>query len=110
SFADRLELEARQTGALDAPGARALWEARHWRLETIDRLAQAQDPGAAALLDRAARELSWLFAAPRRAQAAVLATDELEDGAALSAGRRALAELRELARLAPELAPARADA
>ncbi|HEX4437863.1 MAG TPA: PD-(D/E)XK nuclease family protein [Solirubrobacteraceae bacterium] len=110
SLADRLELEARRAGALDAASARALWEARHWRLEAIDRLAQAQQRGGAALPDRAARELSWLFSAPRRSRAAVLAADELDEAAALAAGRRALGELRELARLAPELAPDGADA
>jgi ATP-dependent helicase/DNAse subunit B len=110
SLADRLELEARRAGALDAEAARALWEARHWRLEAIDRLAQAQQRGGAALPDRAARELSWLFSAPRRSRASVLAADELDEAAALAAGRRALGELRELARLAPELAPDGADA
>ncbi len=108
SLADRLELEARRAGALDAAAARALWEQRHWRLEAIDRLAQAQERGGAALLERAIRELSWLFAAPRRGRAAVLDADQLDEAAALAAGRRALGELRELARLAPELAPARA--
>jgi RecB family exonuclease len=57
------------------------------------------------LCERAARELHWLFCAPRRADAEVLAADERDEAAALSAGRRALAELRELARSAPELAP-----
>jgi ATP-dependent helicase/DNAse subunit B len=109
SLADRLELEARRAGALDAARARTLWEARHWRLETIDRLEQAQERGGAALLERAMRELSWLFSAPRRSQAAVLGADQLDEAAALAAARRALGELRELARFAPELAPARAD-
>jgi ATP-dependent helicase/DNAse subunit B len=109
SLADRLELEARRAGALDAAQARTLWEARHWRLETIDRLEQAQERGGAALLERTMRELSWLFSAPRRSQAAVLGADQLDEAAALAAARRALGELRELARFAPELAPARAD-
>jgi ATP-dependent helicase/DNAse subunit B len=109
SLADRLELEARRAGALDAPRARALWEARHWRLETIDRLGQAQERGGAALLERVIRELAWLFAAPRRSRAEVLGADQLDEAAALAAAQRALGELRELARFAPELAPARAD-
>ncbi|HTA35767.1 MAG TPA: PD-(D/E)XK nuclease family protein, partial [Solirubrobacteraceae bacterium] len=110
ALADRLELEARRSGALDATRARALWEVRHWRLETIDRFAQAQERGSAALLDRTSRELAWLFSAPRRSQASVLAGEELDEAAALAAASRALGELRELARLAPELAPQRADA
>lgn len=105
SLADWLELTARRSGAVSAARARRLWEERHWRLEAIDRLADAQGRGALALLDRAARELYWLFCAPRRADARVLGAEELEDAAALAAGRRALSELRELARIAPELAP-----
>jgi ATP-dependent helicase/DNAse subunit B len=108
SLADRLEIAARRTGAASAERARALWEQRNWRLETIDRLADAQERGAAALCERAARELHWLFCAPRRAVASVLGADELDEASALAAGRRALGELRELARIAPELAPATA--
>ncbi len=108
SLADRLEVAARRTGAASAAQARALWEQRHWRLETIDRLLEAQERGAAALCERAARELYWLFCAPRRAGASVLAPDGLDDAGALAAGRRALGELRELARIEPALAPATA--
>ena len=108
SLADRLEIAARRTGAASAEQARALWEARNWPLETIDRLAEAQERGAAALCERAARELYWLFCAPRRAAASVLGGDERDEASALAAGRRALGELRELARIAPELAPASA--
>ncbi|HEX3452573.1 MAG TPA: hypothetical protein VHS26_04665, partial [Solirubrobacteraceae bacterium] len=108
SLADRLELSARRTGALSAARARALWERRNWPLETIDRFAEAQARGAAALCERAARELQWLFCAPRRAAASVLGAAELDEARAPGAGRRALAELRELARAAPELAPASA--
>jgi ATP-dependent helicase/DNAse subunit B len=107
-LADRLELSARRTGAVDAERARSLWEERHWRLEPIDRLLDAQERGSLALVERAERELYWLFCAPRRAGADVLEAQELEDAAALAAGRRALKELRELARIAPELAPAAA--
>lgn len=110
ALADRLELAARRAGALDARAARALWEERNWPLDTIDRLREAQVRGAAALCDRAAGELHRLFCAPRRAAARVLCEHELEDAAALAVGRRALAELRELARSAPEVAPADAAA
>jgi ATP-dependent helicase/DNAse subunit B len=106
SLADRLEVSARRTGVASAGRARELWEERHWRLESIDRMAQAQARGAAALCERAARELYWLFCAPRRSGASVLDADELDEASALAVGRRALAELRELARMAPELAPA----
>ncbi len=107
-LADRLEISARRVGAVSAAQARTLWERRNWPLETIDRLAEAQARGAVALCERAARELQWLFSAPRRAHASVLSAEELEEAGALAAGRRALAELRELARAAPELAPASA--
>ena len=57
-------------------------------------------------VDRAGgRELDRLFCGPRRGEAMVLACDELDEARALSAGRRALGELGELARTAPELAP-----
>jgi ATP-dependent helicase/DNAse subunit B len=108
ALADSLELRARRAGASDADRARRLWEERHWRLETIDHLREAQQRGPAALLDRASRELYWLFCAPRRRAAELLAPDELDEAGALAAGRRALAQLAELARLAPELAPATA--
>ncbi len=108
ALADSLETRARRAGALSADRARALWEERHWPLEAIDRLAEAERRGPAALLDRAARELYRLFCAPRRANASILAADELDEAGALAVGRRALAELRELARIAPELAPATA--
>jgi ATP-dependent helicase/nuclease subunit B len=108
ALADWLELAARRAGAQSAAEARELWQERHWQLDVIDQLAQAQERGPAALLDRAARELYWLFCAPRRSAAEVLGADERDEALALAAGRRALAELRELARKAPELAPANA--
>ncbi|HEV2975864.1 MAG TPA: PD-(D/E)XK nuclease family protein [Solirubrobacteraceae bacterium] len=108
ALADRLELSARRGGALDSERARALWEARHWRLEAIERMLAAQERGARALLDRTARELQRLFAAPRRGQARVLDGEELDEAGAVSVARRALMELRELARFAPELVPASA--
>jgi ATP-dependent helicase/DNAse subunit B len=108
ALVDSLEIRARRSGALSANRARAMWEERHWPLEAIDRLADAQGRGAAVLFDRAARELYWLFCAPRRAAAGLLAADELDEASALAAGQRALGELRELARIAPELAPSEA--
>jgi len=105
ALADSLELRARRAGALSADSARELWEQRNWRLETIDHLLAAQQRGAAALAERAARELDWLFCAPRRSSAALLAGEELDEAAALAAGRRALAQLRELAQIAAEFAP-----
>jgi ATP-dependent helicase/DNAse subunit B len=104
-LADSLEIRARRAGALSAERARAMWEELHWPLERIERLAESQGRGPAALLEHAARELLWLFCAPRRAGAATLGEDELDEAGALAAGRRALAELRELAQIAPELAP-----
>jgi len=109
ALADSLELRARRAGALSADRARELWEQRNWRLEAIDHLHAAQQRGAAALAERAARELHWLFCAPRRSAAKLLAADELDEAGALAAGRRALAQLRELAQLDSELAPARAS-
>src|SRR6266566_3231416 len=94
-LADRLEAEMRRTGAVSAEQARALWERRHWRLDALDHLSDAQERGPGALAERAGRELAWLFGAARRG---------------LASGRRALAELRELARISPELAPADAFA
>jgi RecB family exonuclease len=108
ALADSLELRARRSGALSAGRARLLWEERNWRLETLDHLQVSQQRGAAALLERASRELYWLFCAPRRSRAELLAASELDEAAALAAGRRALAQLRELAQIAPELAPASA--
>jgi ATP-dependent helicase/DNAse subunit B len=105
-LADRLELEARRAGAASASQARALWERTHWRLDAIDQLAEAARRGSAALIDRTERELQWLFCAPRRRAASVLGADELDEARALAAGRRALGELRELARVDPEMVPA----
>jgi ATP-dependent helicase/DNAse subunit B len=104
-LADSLEIRARRAGASSSDEARELWQQRHWRLETLDQLLHAGERGPAALIERAARELQWLFAAPRRGAAQVLGVEQGDEARALSAGAGALAELRELARLAPELAP-----
>lgn len=102
---DRLEARARKRGALDASRARALWEAEQWPLERIDRLREASVKGPIALLDALIGELQRLFCAPRAATAPVLGDGELDDALALTGARRALEELRELARSAVELAP-----
>jgi ATP-dependent helicase/DNAse subunit B len=104
-IADGFEVLARRRGIADAAAARALWEERHWPLEAIDRLRDAAERGPLALIDRAARELSWLFSAPRRGLASLLASEEIYEARSLAAGGRALAQLRELARRAPALAP-----
>jgi ATP-dependent helicase/DNAse subunit B len=103
SLADRLELAARRAGVGGAAGARALWEQRNWPLREIDWLAEAQAKGTGALLEQAERELARLFGLPREGRAALLDPRERDEARALAAGRRALAELRELARhgLAP---------
>lgn len=102
-LADRLEARALRQGATSAAHARALWEAEHWPLERIDRIREQALP---ALADALAAELYRLFCAPRRARAALLGEGELDEGRALVNGRRALEELRDLSRAAPELAPA----
>ncbi len=109
ALADSLEADLMRRGITGAAEARELWEERHWPLERIDRMAAAEERGAGTLLARAATELGLLFAAPRRGRASVLGADELQDAQALAAGRSALAALGELARSAPELAPARAE-
>jgi ATP-dependent helicase/DNAse subunit B len=102
---DRLEASARRRGAVSAQSARALWEAEHWPLDRIARVSEAAERGPRALIDAVASELERLFCAPRRRGAVVLARDELAEARALAAGRRALEELRELARAGGELAP-----
>jgi ATP-dependent helicase/DNAse subunit B len=103
-FADRLEADARRRGALDGVSARALWEAEHWPLEKIDRLGATAERGTVALTEALASELQRLFNAPRSGVAAVLGEEEADEARALTVGRRALEELRELARAAPALA------
>jgi ATP-dependent helicase/DNAse subunit B len=107
-LADALELDIRREGLRRVEQARGRWEERWFPLDAIDRLAEAQRRGAGALADLAGRELARLFAAPRHGRAGVLAGDELDEARALAGGRSALAELRELARYAPEAAPAMA--
>ena len=107
-LADSLELAVRRQGLRSVEQARACWEDRRFPLDTIDRLADAQRRGPGALAERASRELLRLFAAPRRGAASVLGAEEMDEARALAGGRSALAELRELARFAPESAPSNA--
>jgi ATP-dependent helicase/DNAse subunit B len=106
---DYLEASARRQGALDGARSRALWEAEHWPLERIDRMREKAEEGTPALAEALASELQRLFCAPRSNVAAVLGADELDEARALVGARRALEELRDLARSAPELAPAPAE-
>jgi ATP-dependent helicase/DNAse subunit B len=108
-LADRLEADARRAGVWSAAGARALWEAEHWPLETLDRLHAAAGRGPLALVERATRELQWLFCAPRRAAAAVLLGESAGEARAFTGATRALKELAELARTVPSLAPSPAE-
>jgi hypothetical protein len=104
-LADSLEATARRTGVRSAAGARALWEAEQWPLETLDHFRAAAERGPLALIQRAARELQWLFSAPRRHAGAVLEDEQLGEARALAGATRALAELAELTRVEPSLAP-----
>lgn len=104
-LADRLEASARRLGVTDAERARTLWEAEHWPLDRIERVREAAAEGVQDLADVLVMELERLFCAPRRLAAAVLDERELEDARALASGRRALEQLRDLARSAPALAP-----
>ena len=109
-LADSLELEIRRNGLRTVEQARERWEARLFPLDAIGRLEAAQGRGPAALAEQAARELARIFTAPRRGAAAVLDGTEMDEARALAGGRAALAELRELARMAPDAAPGHAGA
>jgi ATP-dependent helicase/DNAse subunit B len=104
-LADALEAQARRRGASSGSQARALWESEHWPLDRFERISEAARAGSKELLGSIARELQWLFNAPRRAAAAVLSEEELKEARALTAGRQALEDLSELVRAAPDLAP-----
>ena len=105
-LADSLEIRARRGGALSAAG-----RARCGRSATGPSRRSTSSPGRRAGpggADRArgARAAVAVRGAPRAEPRACSRTQELDEARALSAGRAALAELRELARAAPELAPA----
>ena len=101
-LADWLEARALQIGALSAERARALWEAERWPLDRIDRIRAAAEAGEPELADALLAELERLFGARGEGSAALLAGRELDEAAALAAGRRALEQLRELSRLEPK--------
>ncbi len=88
---DELEWRARRAGVT----ARALWEAEHWPLETLEELREAAQRSPAALIERTAAELGRLGYAPQVPT----------EARALAVGQEALEELRELAHSAPGLAP-----
>lgn len=102
ALADRLEASARCRGLREAAQARALWEAEHWPLDRLDSVQAAARRGPGALIDALGSELERLFAAPRSGHAELLSRQERAEARALAGARRALEELRELARLAPE--------
>ena len=102
ALADRLEARARQEGARTAAAARELWERERWPLDAIDRVAAAHDRGPRALMETLSAELAARFAAPYARQAAILDGAQAADARVLSAGRRALGDLADLAGLAPE--------
>lgn len=91
-LADRLEAQVRRAGAHSAAEALALWESEHWKLDDLDRLAEAG--GGAPLLSEVERQLERLFAAPYRRQAAMLRGPQLDDPRVFVAARDALAQLR----------------
>ncbi len=111
ALADRLEADARRTGAASAAAARELWEQAHpgFALDEIDRTASAHARGAAALCERLAAETGALFAAPWRGRAPVLTGAEALDARVAGALRAALAELGALAERQPGLAPSPVD-
>jgi ATP-dependent helicase/DNAse subunit B len=104
-LADSLERDVRRLGLTSVEQARERWEEQRFPLDAIDRLADAAGRGPDALADQAGRELQRLFTAPRRGRAPVLDAQEMDEARALAGGRSALAELRDLARVAPDAAP-----
>jgi hypothetical protein len=92
---DELEWRARRAGVSSAARARALWEAEHGPLETLEELRAAAGRSPAALIERTVAELGRLDFAPQAPT----------EARALAVGQEALEELRELASSAPKLAP-----
>jgi ATP-dependent helicase/DNAse subunit B len=111
ALADRLEADARRSGARTAAEARALWEDAHpgFALSELDRVASAHRRGPAALCERLAAEAAALFAAPWRGRAPVLTGADALDARVAGALRAALGELGALAERAPALAPGPAE-
>lgn len=89
--ADELEAELRRAGATGMQAAR---DRLGWRLEELDALRDAADPGPE--LCRLARRL---LASPRRGAAAVLSPAQTLDARALAVLERAIGELAELGQL-----------
>jgi ATP-dependent helicase/DNAse subunit B len=111
ALADRLEADARRTGAATAAEARALWEEAHpqYVLDELDRVAAAHARGAGALCERLAAEVAALFAAPWRGRAPVLAGADALDARVAAKLRGALGELGALAERDSRLAPSPAE-
>jgi hypothetical protein len=118
---DELEWRARRAGVSNAARARALWEAEHGPLETLEELRAAAGRSPAALIERVVAELGRLGFAPlapttgdaagsrtlgaTHAMLLTSAASEQHEARALTVGQEALEELRELASSAPQLAP-----
>jgi len=98
ALADRLEADVRQDGAETAARARELWELKRWRLDEIDRLAEAAAAGPARLIAELRAQLERLFATPYRRRAHVLEGAEVEDARAWESATEALDQLAELLR------------
>ncbi|HXR13446.1 MAG TPA: PD-(D/E)XK nuclease family protein [Solirubrobacteraceae bacterium] len=95
AFVDRFEADLLKRGIGKLAPARAVWEAEHWPLDALERLAEAARRPGVALIERVEREAESLLAAPSRREAAPL---DRWQAAVLACCRRALRELRELAR------------
>ena len=107
ALADRLEFEARRTGAVGVDEAAALWEdIAKWPLDAIERVraavaADTRGPLLRLLADEARR----LFERPHLGAAHTLDRDELVDARVLRELRRALDELIDLEAADPGSAP-----
>lgn len=92
-FADALEARCRREGARTAAEARAIWEAEHWPLDALDRVAGAARRGVGVLCERLAAESALLLAAPFERDARVLRGAEAGDARVAARLRSALREL-----------------
>jgi ATP-dependent helicase/DNAse subunit B len=97
---DELEAWVRRYGSGSLAEARGRWEREHGRLEALHVLERSGIDGGPALVDAVAEQLESLLAAPWRRAAALI--DPWEAASAASV-RRALTDLRELARTEPRL-------
>ena len=103
AFVDCFEAALLASATTDVHAARERWEREHWPLDALGRLTDAAGRPGPALAERVEAELDGLFSAPWRREAALL---DPWQAAVLAAGRRALRDLRDLARADPALAPA----